>query len=68
MRTPEQNRAYVKKHQQEKLDDVIVRPPKGTKARWKAAAELKGVSLRHFIIDTVDAAAEALGITKESQD
>jgi len=52
-RDPEKQRAYVKKHQ-EGLDQVTVRPPKGTKDRWRAAAEARGLSLQKFIIDTVE--------------
>ena len=56
---PEKNRAYVKKHIQEKLDEVKIRPPKGTKERWKAAAADAGTSLQKFIIDAVEAAIAA---------
>lgn len=53
---PEKNRAYVKKHIQDKLDEVKIRPPKGTKERWRAAAEAQGKSLQRFIIDAVETA------------
>ena len=35
------------------LDRLSVAAPKGTKARWKAAAEARGQSLNQFIVDTV---------------
>lgn len=54
--TSEKQKEYVKKHQQEKLDEIKVRPPKGTKERWRAAAEASGKSLQQFIIDAVESA------------
>ena len=44
------------KHLQEKLDEIKLRPPKGTKERWSAAAAASGKSLQRFIIDVVEAA------------
>ena len=40
------------------LDRLSVAAPKGTKARWKAAAEAQGKSLNQFIVDTVEMAVE----------
>ena len=40
------------------LDEIRIRAKKGTKARWKAAAEARGQSLNQFIVETVDAEAE----------
>ena len=57
MRDPEKQREYVRKHQDEKLDAVTVRPPKGTKERWRAAAAKHGKTLQRFVIDAVEAAA-----------
>lgn len=37
------------------LDRLSVAAPKGTKARWKAAAEERGQSLNQFIVDAVEA-------------
>lgn len=54
----ERQKEAVKKYQ-EKLDEIKVRPPKGTKARWTAAAEVSGKSLQRFIIDAVEAAIAA---------
>ena len=55
-RDPEKQRAYVRKHQTEKCDQITVRPQKGTKDRWRAAADEAGVSLTQFIINAVEAA------------
>ena len=38
----------------EKLDEVRIRAAKGTKARWKVAADGCGKSLNQFIVDTVE--------------
>lgn len=38
------------------LDEIKVRPPKGTKDRWRAAAEADGLSMQQFIINAVEAA------------
>lgn len=45
---------YVRKYQAEKTDTVVVRPPKGTKDVWRAAAEKLGVSTQRFVIDAVN--------------
>ena len=37
-------------------DEIKVRVPKGTKDRWRAAAEEAGLSLQKFIIAAVEAA------------
>lgn len=56
MAVSDKQKEYVKKHQREKLDDIKIRPPKGTKDRWRAAAEARGYkSMQQFIINTVDA-------------
>lgn len=41
------------------LDRMSVAAPKGTKARWKAAAEVRGQSLNQFIVEAVEAEAES---------
>ena len=61
MAVSDKQKEYVRKHQQEKLDEIKVRPPKGTKDRWREAADAKGVSLTQFIIDAVEAALAAQG-------
>lgn len=47
---------------QAKMDDIRVRPPKGTKDRWRAAADQAGLSLQQFIIQAVEER-----ITRESE-
>lgn len=56
MSVPDKQKEYARKHQQEKLDAVTIRPPKGTKDRWRDAAEAAGKSLSQFIIDAVERA------------
>ena len=56
MAVSDKQKEYVRKHQQEKLDEIKVRPQKGTKERWRAAADAEGKSLQQFIIDTMEAA------------
>lgn len=51
----EQRKEANKRHL-EKLDEIKIRPPKGTKERWRAAADARGLSLQAFIIDAVEAA------------
>lgn len=52
-RDPAKQAGYVKAHQA-KLDDVRVRPYKGTKDRWRAAADKSGQSLQQYIIQAVE--------------
>lgn len=52
--TEAQKRA-IKKYNTETTDEIKVRPPKGTKDRWRAAAEADGKSLQRYIIDAVEA-------------
>ena len=56
MSTPDKQKEYSKKYISTKLDEIKVRPPKGTKDRWRAAAEAEGISLQQFIINAVEAA------------
>ena len=44
------NNAYAKKA----YDDIRLQVPKGSKARWKAAADSEGKSLQGFIRDAVE--------------
>lgn len=46
----------VTKYMKDNYDEIKVRPSKGTRDRWKAAAEASGKSLNQFIIDAVEAA------------
>ena len=52
----EAQKAASIKYLKDKTDDIRIRVPKGTKERWKAAADAAGVSLNKFIADAVDAA------------
>lgn len=53
--TEAQKRASIK-YMQEKTDDIRLRVPKGTKDRWKAAAESAGAdSMTKFVQDAVEA-------------
>lgn len=47
------------KYLADKTDDIRVRLPRGTKDRWKAAADSAGVSLTVYIRDAVEAAISA---------
>ena len=49
-----QQRATAK-YVKENYDRIEVKPEKGTKDRWRAAADAEGKSLQQFIIDTVEA-------------
>lgn len=51
--TEAQKRASIK-YMQEKTDNIQLRVPKGTKDRWKKAADQEGVSLTKFVQDSVD--------------
>lgn len=53
--TEAQKRASIK-YMQEKTDDIRLRVPKGTKDRWKAAADRAGAdSMTKFVQDAVEA-------------
>lgn len=55
--TEAQKKASMK-YLKEKTDSIQIRAPKGTKDRWKAAAESRGKSLNQLIIDTMEAEIE----------
>ena len=57
----EAQKAASLKYLKEKTDSIQIRTPKGTKDRWKAAAEAEGKSMQQFIIDAVEAALAAHG-------
>jgi uncharacterized protein (DUF1778 family) len=44
------------KYLHEKTDDIRLRLPKGTKDRWKAAADTAGVSMTKFVQDIMESA------------
>ena len=52
----EAQKAASIKYLREKTDSIQIRTPKGTKDRWKAAAEEQGISLQQLIIQAVEAA------------
>lgn len=52
--TEAQKQASIK-YLADKTDDIRVRLPKGTKDRWKAAADVAGVSLTVYIRAAVEA-------------
>ncbi len=51
--TEAQKKAALK-YMEEKTDSIRLRVPKGTKDRWKALADAKGISLTRLIIQTMD--------------
>ena len=51
--TEAQKKASIK-YLKEKTDSIQIRTPKGTKERWREAAEKQGVSLNQFIADAVE--------------
>lgn len=61
--TEAQKRAALK-YMADKTDDIRLRLPKGTKARWKAAADQMGVSLTQYVRDVVEAAVGAQSTNK----
>lgn len=51
--TEAQKKASIR-YMREKTDDIRIRAPKGTKERWKAAAEAAGVSLNQYVMRCVE--------------
>jgi predicted DNA-binding protein len=56
--TEAQKKAAIK-YMGEKTDDIRLRLPKGTKERWKAAADAAGVSMTQYVREAVEAAIAA---------
>ena len=56
--TEAQKRATLK-YMQANTDNIQIRLPKGTKDRWRAAADAAGKSLTQYIRDAVEAATAA---------
>jgi predicted DNA-binding protein len=56
--TEAQKKASIK-YMGEKTDDIRLRLPKGTKERWKAAADAAGVSMTQYVREAVEAAIAA---------
>lgn len=55
--TEAQKKASMK-YLQEKTDDIRLRLPRGTKERWKSAADAAGVSMTLFVRDAVEKAIQ----------
>lgn len=55
--TEAQKNAAIK-YMRDKTDDIRLRVPKGTKDRWKAAANAKGQSMTQFVVAAVEAAID----------
>lgn len=53
MPVSEKQKAYAKKYL-EKLDEIKVRAPKGTKDRWQQAATDRNKSMNQMIVDAVE--------------
>lgn len=51
--TEAQKRAAMK-YMKEKTDDIRLRVPKGTKERWKALAEARGISMTELVLRTME--------------
>jgi predicted DNA-binding protein len=56
--TEAQKKAAIK-YMDEKTDNIQLRLPKGTKERWKAAADAAGVSMTQYVREAVEAAIAA---------
>lgn len=56
--TEAQKKASIK-YLKEKTDNIQLRVPKGTKDRWRAAADVKGKSLTQFVVDAVECKIKA---------
>lgn len=52
MPVSDKQKEYAKRHL-EKLDEIKIRPIKGTKERWRSEATARGKSLNQFVIDCV---------------
>lgn len=46
--------AYDDHYSRTHYDRVVVKPPKGTKDRWREAAQKEDKSLNRFIIDIIE--------------
>lgn len=58
--TDAQKRATLK-YLQDKTDDIRLRLPKGTKERWRAAAEARGKSMTQMVAELVEAELRKMG-------
>lgn len=51
--TEAQKKASMK-YLKDKTDSIQIRAPKGTKDKWRKAAEANGKSMNQFIVETVE--------------
>lgn len=51
--TEAQKKAAIK-YMKERTDDIRLRVPKGTKERWKALAEARGISMTELVLRTME--------------
>lgn len=51
--TDAQKRASMK-YIAEKTDDIRIRTPRGTKERWKQAADMLGISMTQMVMEAVE--------------
>lgn len=51
--TDAQKRASMK-YIAEKTDDIRIRTPRGTKERWKQAADTMGISMTQMVMEAVE--------------
>lgn len=51
---------YINQYQKEKYDRITIMAKKGKKAKYQAAAQLKGMKLSSFIMACVDEKIEAM--------
>ena len=64
--TYQQSKKGIMKYLNEKTDHIGMTVPKGTKDRWRQAAEAQGVSMTKYVCEAVDrriAAEELFGST-----
>lgn len=51
--TEAQKKAAIK-YMKERTDDIRLRVPKGTKEKWKALAEARGISMTELVLRTME--------------
>lgn len=66
--TYEQSKKGIMKYLAEKTDHISMTVPKGTKDRWRAAAEAKNISMSRYVINAVEDALRADGQADEQVD
>lgn len=50
----EHKREYIKRYDKDNYDTIKLRVPKGMREEWKDIAARKGLSMRAFIIESVE--------------